>query len=189
MKATRAHLVPAHGFTLVELMVTLVVAVVLAVIAIPSYHTMTLNARRDSVVDALVASLHYARNQALNQDQNTTVCAGTPGPTCAGGSWTTGWEVVQAPPASTSVVLTSHVLQAASTAPALTAVQGSVGFQFSGNGLVTFLPTLSSGTELMKICDSRGAAAARAVEISRAGYIQSSSKPGTAPDGTALSCP
>jgi type IV fimbrial biogenesis protein FimT len=189
MKSIRAHHVPAYGFTLVELMVTLVVAVVLAMVAIPSYRTMTLNARRDSVVDALVASLHYARNQALNQDQNTTVCAGTPGATCGGGSWATGWEVVQAPPGSTPVVLTTHVLQAASSTPALTAALGSIGFQFSGNGLVTFLPPLASGTELMKVCDSRGAAAARAVEINPAGYIQSSSTPGTAPDGTALSCP
>lgn len=189
MKLIRARRVPVYGFTLVELMVTLVVAVVLAMIAVPSFRSMVLNSRRDSLVDALVASLHYARNQALNQDQNTTLCAGTPGISCAGGQWASGWEVVQAPPNSASVVLATHALQATSSAPVLTAVAGSTGFQFSGNGLVAFVPALPAGTEVMKVCDSRGAASARAVEINRAGYIQSSSTPGMAPDGTALTCP
>ena len=185
----RAQRGPAAGFTLLELMITLTIIGILAVIAIPNFRTFLMNQRRDSVVDALVASLHYARNQALNLDQNTTLCAGTPGISCTGGSWATGWEVVQAQPSAASVVLTTHVLQATSSVPALTAVNGSSGLQFTGNGLVTFVPALAGGIELLKVCDSRGAASARAVEINRAGYVQSSAKPGMAPDGSALVCP
>lgn len=177
------------GFTLLELMITLTVVGILAVIAIPNFRTFLLNQRRDSVIDALVASLNYARNQALNLDQNTTLCAGTPGISCTGGSWATGWEVVQAQPGAASVVLTTHTLQATSTAPALTAVNGSSGFQFTGNGLVNFVPVLAGGKELLKVCDSRGASFARAIEINRAGYIQSSVTPGFAPDGSTLICP
>lgn len=175
------------GFSLLELLVTLTVVGILTTIAVPSFRTLMLNQRRDSVVDSLVASLHYARNQALNLNQNTTLCAGTPGISCTGGSWATGWEVIQAPPTGAAVLLTTHVLQ--STVPALTAVSASAGFQFAGNGLVTFLPALPGGTEIMKICDVRGAAFARAVQINRVGSVQSSAQPGTAPDGTVLTCP
>lgn len=177
------------GFSLLELLVTLAVVGILTAIAVPSFRTLMLNQRRDSVVDALVASLHYARNQALNLDQNTTLCAGTPGISCTGGSWATGWEVIQAPPTGAAVLLTTHVLQSNATVPALTAVFASAGFKFAGNGLVTFLPALSGGTEIMKVCDVRGAAFARAVQINRVGFVQSSAQPGTAPDGSVLTCP
>lgn len=171
-------------------MITLTVIGILAVIAIPNFRTFMLNQRRDTVVDSLVASLHYARNQALNLDQPTTLCAGTPGITCTGGTWAAGWEVIQAQPTGPSLLLTTHVLQASATTPALVAVHGTTSFQFTGNGLATFSPAIAGGgSELLKVCDVRGAAFARAVEVNPAGYIQSSAVPGVAPDGSALACP
>jgi Tfp pilus assembly protein FimT len=167
-------------------MVTLAVAAIVAMVAAPSFRTYISNTRRDSVVDGLVASLHYARNQALNLDQTTTLCAGTPGTSCTGGSWADGWEVVTLPASSTTVVLATHAMQSSSTAPALRATGQA--FAFNGVGLVTGMG--ATGSELLVVCDARGASMARAVEINRAGYIQSSLKPGLTPDGTtALTCP
>ena len=190
MKMLRAHRTRSFGFTLLELMVTLTVVAILGIIAVPSFHAFMLNERRDSVVDALVASLQYSRNQALNMDQPTTLCAGVSGVPCPGGAWTGGWEVVQQPASSsTATLLTTHVLQAVSTVPAVRAINGSTGFTFAGNGLVTFTPTLAGGDEIIQVCDARGTAYARAVEINRAGYIQSSSTLGQTPGGVALACP
>jgi len=172
------------GFTLLELMITLTVAAILTAIAVPSFRSFVLNVRRDSIVDSLVASLQYGRNQALNLDQNTSVCAGTTGTSCTGGLWASGWMVVTAPANASSVRLATHTLSA--TAPALRAVNGNIAFTFNGKGLVSNL----SNPETMVVCDSRGASYARAVEINTAGYIQSSSQPGLAPDGTTpLTCP
>jgi type IV fimbrial biogenesis protein FimT len=182
------HRAAARGFTLLELMVTLTVVAILGVIAIPNFRTFMLNERRDSLVDSLTASLQYARNQALNLNEKTTLCAGQPGNSCTGGAWTGGWEVVQAPAGATSVVLNSHVIQVASTAPTVRALASSTAFAFAGNGLVTFTPAANT-TDTIQICDARGSAFARAVEINSAGYIQSSSQVGFAPNNTALICP
>ena len=177
-----------RGFTLIELIAALAVAATLATIAAPNFQAYVLNARRDGVVDGLTAALYYARNQALNLDQPTTLCAGVPGPRCAGGNWNNGWQVVTLPAASATVTLTTHVVPATSSRPTLAALNGSVAFVFDGRGLVTNM--VAAGNEIMTVCDTRGASAARAVEVNRAGYIQSSPRPGVQPDGTtALVCP
>jgi type IV fimbrial biogenesis protein FimT len=177
----------AAGFTLVELMITLAVAAILAAIAVPSLRTFVQNQRRDGTVDALLASLNYARNTALSLDQSTTVCAGTPGISCTGGHWSDGWEVLTQPIGGNVSLLTEHALQNQSSTPSLSALNGSGAFVFSGQGLVSNM--VSSGSELITVCDSRGTAFARAVQINRAGYIQASPTPGLAPDGhTVLSC-
>jgi type IV fimbrial biogenesis protein FimT len=177
-----------RGFTLLELMVTLTVVAILGIIAVPNFHTFMLNERRDSVVDALTASLQYARNQALNLNEKTTLCAGQPGISCTGGAWSNGWQVVQVPAGATTVALTSHVIQVASTAPTIRAVNTSTAMTFGGNGLVTFNPTTVTD-EFIQVCDSRGSTYARAVEVNSAGYIQSSSKVGFTPSNVAITCP
>jgi type IV pilus assembly protein PilE len=45
---------PQHGFTLVELMITLVIVAVLAAIALPSYQSSVRKARRSDAFDAAV---------------------------------------------------------------------------------------------------------------------------------------
>ncbi len=177
-----------RGFTLLELMVTLTVVAILGVIAVPNFHTFVLNERRDSIVDALTASLQYARNQALNLNEKTTLCAGQPGISCTGGAWSSGWEVVQVPAGASTVLLAAHVIQVASTAPTIRAVNSSTGMTFTGNGLVTFNPTTVTD-EFIQVCDSRGAPYARAVEVNSAGYIQSSSQVGLTPSNVAIVCP
>ncbi|WP_199096639.1 GspH/FimT family pseudopilin [Dyella sp. ASV21] len=176
-----------HGFTLIELMVTLAVVVIITVVAIPNLRTFVQNVRRDSVVDGLVASLHYTRNQALSTDQTTLICAGTTGVGCTGGTWGGGWEVLALPANASTVSLTSHAIVTTSATPTLKALNGSTSLTFNGQGLVTNMP--SAGSETIVVCDSRGSNYARAVFINTVGYIQASPNPGTAPNGTALTCP
>ena len=83
------------GFTLIELMVTLAVAAVLLAVAIPSYRTMILNNGQDSVVDAVMTALNYARNTALSGNQSITLCPNGGG--VCGPTWNTGWIVTATP--------------------------------------------------------------------------------------------
>ena len=180
---------------MIELMVTVAVAAILAAIAVPNLRTFILNTRRDSMLDALVASLHYARTQAIDLNETTYLCAGTGGatadtPPCATAAWSSGWQVIGVPAnsGSTPKLLATHALNDANTTPGLAAVNGNVYFQFNGNGTVT-IPS-GAATETIRVCDPRGVSYARAVEINSAGFIQSSAQAGQDPTGQPItSCP
>ena len=61
----------ANGFTLVELMITVVVLAVLALVAIPTFQEVLAKRRLEGVANELSADLQYARTQAVAD--NTTV--------------------------------------------------------------------------------------------------------------------
>lgn len=75
------------GFSLLELMTTVAVLAVLLGIAIPSF-TMLINSNRlTSQANELVASLQYARSEAVRLNNRVTLCPSTDGSTCGGDDW------------------------------------------------------------------------------------------------------
>jgi type IV fimbrial biogenesis protein FimT len=86
------------GFTLIELMITLVVAVVLLTISIPSFRTLMANNRATTQANALYSALNYARAEAIGRGTTVTVCPkSTPSvssTTCGSSAdWANGWQV------------------------------------------------------------------------------------------------
>lgn len=78
--------VPSRGFTLIELMVTLVVVVILAVLAVPSFRSFTANQQVKTASYDLLAALNYARSEAIKRNKDVTVAA-------VDDDWSAGWEV------------------------------------------------------------------------------------------------
>ena len=64
-----------RGFTLIELMITLAVAVILLVIAVPSFRTMTISNRLTTTANAVVAALNTARMVAIKRNAGTQLCS------------------------------------------------------------------------------------------------------------------
>ncbi|MBL8428348.1 MAG: GspH/FimT family pseudopilin [Dechloromonas sp.] len=80
------------GFTLVELMVTIVILAILLSIAVPSFQSTIAINRLSAATNDLVASLAQARMEALRQGKRVTVCMSSSGTQCATSStWQQGW--------------------------------------------------------------------------------------------------
>jgi len=83
-----------RGLTLVELLVTLGVALILLAVGTPLYSSTVENSRLTAATNALVRHVHLARSEAIKRGTAVTACASGDGATCAGSNaWELGWIV------------------------------------------------------------------------------------------------
>ena len=87
------YMLRQNGFTLVELLITIVVISVLLATAIPSFMQFIKNNRVTGQANSFVVSSHMARNEAVKRGASTTLCAANEDlDGCSGSSdWSTGW--------------------------------------------------------------------------------------------------
>lgn len=83
------------GFTLIEVMVTLVVMAILLAISAPSMDNALLGSKLGSYANKLISSAIVARSESIKRNTPATLCASSDGTTCAGtGDWEQGWVVL-----------------------------------------------------------------------------------------------
>jgi len=119
---------PHHqaGFTIIELMITVAVVGVLAMVAIPQMNYAIQNSRVRTAVSDTHTSLLLARSEAIKRNGNVTLQR-------SGGSWLNGWNVMAgATPIATQEPLTGVVAQCFITPNASTPCGASLGFERTG---------------------------------------------------------
>ncbi len=83
----------ARGFTVIELMIVVGVVGILLAVGMPSLQETINSITTNSAAKTLVASLSYARSEAVKRGRIVSVCASDSGTDCAANSWGDGWIV------------------------------------------------------------------------------------------------
>jgi type IV fimbrial biogenesis protein FimT len=156
------------------------VAGILTAMAVPAFNSFVLNDRDSSQINSLIYSLNYARSEAIKRAtaNGIIVCPSADAVTCSGTNWSGGWIVSDLNPLD-APLQTVPALNGSNT---LTPVGATAGITFLSSGLVSAPLTI-------RICDTRGAAFARDVEVNATGRVAASQTVGKSVSGVALVCP
>ena len=83
-----------NGFTLVELLITIVIVTTLLAMGVPSLKDFMKQNRLTAQSNALVTALQVARTEAVKRGTDTVICASSNQSSCTGaGDWDKGWIV------------------------------------------------------------------------------------------------
>ncbi len=84
----------SRGFTLIELMITLLLAAIILALGVPGFQDIVRNNRAATQSNELISALSLARSEAVKRGARVSLCPSTDQATCTGGTnWANGWIV------------------------------------------------------------------------------------------------
>jgi len=124
----------ASGFTLVELMITVAILVIIALVAVPSYNNYIANERARTATTGLSTAFAQARSEAIKSRQVVSVCGSNAAGTACNNAtdWSAGWLVVD----GAGVVLGSFAPPGGT--PGITASGNVINFRNTGETNAAF---------------------------------------------------
>lgn len=166
----------AHGFTLIELMVTLSVMAILLSIAMPNFQSFILNSRITTQTNNFIMALMLARSEAVKRGSTVTVCSSTNGTKCAGSSnWEGGWLVFVDANGDGVVDAGDLPVQVGQALSGGNTLNGGARTRvtYGGDGFATGF----NGT--FSLCDSRGVTSSRGIIVNNQGRVRTETGGGT----------
>jgi len=164
------------GFTLLELLVTLVVGGSLLAIGVPAFQSVIADQRSTASTNELIESFILARSEAIKRGRYVSVCISTDGLGCsAGADWNDGWIIfVTASATPGTVDAGDEILRVHQ------ALSGAVDINALGNinSFISFRPVGTTGTTgvnfsgTLTLCDAHSYTGPRGLVVSPSGRIQ-----------------
>ena len=159
----------SFGFTLVELMITLAVAGILTMIALPSFRNLMADQRQSGFINEFSGVLGYTRSEAIKRSTQIGICSSSNQNSCSGSTtWTDGWIVwVDDNPenglkeAAEPLLRIGQKIQGAGIA-VTTSVASLI---YARSGMLSNIAT----TAKFKFCDNRGTARGASVDVNGVG--------------------
>ena len=170
------------GFTLLELIITIIVLSIVASFAVPSFRETILNNRLTAQVNEASSLISYARSEASKlQSGVVTVCSSTDNASCSGNAaWETGWIVfrdidgdrVVDTADGDELLKVGAALTGGNTLRIVDLTSDSGGYvQFASNGFPIPSATGNAAGTFV-ICDERGVSEARAISVNISGQTR-----------------
>lgn len=148
------------GFTLIEMMIVLVIAVIFIVAAVSSFSELIKNKRMTTQANDFTLALMLARSEAMKRTAPVTVCKSSNGTSCiTSDGWEQGWIVFVDPNYDATVATTTDIIRVHSS------LDGDNTLRGAGNvaSYVMYTPTgvsrLTGGgaqAGTLVLCDDRG---------------------------------
>jgi type IV fimbrial biogenesis protein FimT len=84
-----------QGFSLIELIITIAIMTILITVAIPGFQSTLMRMNASSIADTLIASLNFARSEAISRNERVALCASLDGLACdaTAADWNAGWLI------------------------------------------------------------------------------------------------
>ena len=146
------------GFTLYELMITLLVIGVILSFGMANLGDFNRNGRMTATANDLHAAFHLARSESARAKTNITVCASADSAQC-GGTWEQGFVVFQDNDGDLTVNGADTVLRAhgaAETGVSMVVPNGATYFSYSATGLGRGNVGVNPAMAQVVMCDERG---------------------------------
>ena len=140
------------GFSLVELIVTLVVLSILTAVSIPLITSVVNGSRITSASNEFVAALQLARMESIRRNVRVIVCESSDGTSCTGGAQWRGWVVFADVNQNGLVDIDAQINSGRVEAPLRAQGSGNIGNRilFRSDGMAYLNNTLLTGN--MRVC-------------------------------------
>ena len=171
------------GFTLIELIVTMVLAAIILTIGVPSFQEAIQNNRRTTQVNDFISALNIVRSEAIKRGMQVTMCKSTDSTNCnttacnastGDNCWEKGWITFTDTDADGSLDTGETVINVHGALSQNVTLRAASNYSnwlaYLSNGIVKGNADNSGdANRTFNLCDTRGVDQARFVVINKTG--------------------